>query len=415
MNIAIFMMQKNEDELLSKWITYHSYLVGRKNLFIFDNGSTNDIVIKHLKECELRGINVYWDKNRKSDFENKGTIFSDLIKKFDLDNQYDFYIPLDCDEFLASIDDEGNISCDSQALKYNLQKYQGKNELLMMNSQYYNSSVSTLFYNKQPYRKCFFRKNTILQLDKGFHWGKVTTSNNELRTSLIHIHFHNKPYNVAKEHAREKLSGRVQDFNIATLKNFSGSGLHLIRFFLETEEEYMNGQLRLNHIRSASLLQKFNDLDIKWPFFDDIIESRRRLNLVDETSGFSKILPRFRGAIDNISFEDNLIKIKGWGVLNHSTPIKNLILDLGNTIKIEFKIIERIEREDVNKMLNIKGDRIGFVAQLDSANLKGIESSKTHSKLATFMESSSSFYDFDVNKSCQNFNFFALNVSNTNL
>ena len=404
------MMQKNEEELLNKWISYHSYLVGRKNLFVFDNGSTNEIVISQLRECQQRGINVSWDKNQKADFENKGTIFKDLITKFDQEDPYDFYIPLDCDEFLATLDDEGNISCDSQALKYNLLKYIDNDQLLMMDSQYYNSAISPCFFNKQPYRKCFFKKNTILQLDKGFHWGKIKTSENELRTNLIHVHFHNKPYNIAKEHAKEKLSGRVKNFDLLTLQNYNGSGLHLVRFFLETEPEYLRGQLRLNHIRSVSLAQKFTDLEINWPFLDDILESRERLKLIDENSGFSKILPQFRGSIDHISFVETSIKIKGWGVLNHSRPITNLFLNLGSGILIEFNFIERIEREDVNNMLNIKGGKIGFVAELDSSALKDIDQNKINLSLVTFIESHNSFSNFDFNRKCREFNFFALNV-----
>jgi hypothetical protein len=411
MNIAILMMQKNEDELLSKWITYHSCLVGRKNLFLFDNGSTDAHVVNQLVEYQQRGINVIWDKNTKEDYENRGNIFCDFIQELDKKDMYDYYMLIDCDEFLAVVDDEGNICCESKALKYSLLKYQNNDELLMIDSQYYNSSISSIWFNKQPYRKCFFKKNTIKQLDQGFHWGKVKTSQQEVRTNLVHIHFHNKPYSVAKEHAREKLTGRVKDFNIPTLREYKGSGFHLVRFFLETEQEYIKGQIHLNHIKSESLKHKFHELNILWPFSDYILGSRKSLGLIDEDSGFKKVLPKFRGSIDSIIFEDNLIKIKGWGLINHSRPVNCIFLTFANGENAEFLITNRMMREDVNNMLNVKGVKLGFTAELAESVLDGINSDIP--EITTFLDSNQFFYNFDMHRKFKNFDFF--NQNNLNI
>ena len=70
MNIAILMMQKNEDELLGKWIAYHSYLVGHQNLFIYDNGSTSERTLEALSEAKAAGINVITEFASKQDYEN---------------------------------------------------------------------------------------------------------------------------------------------------------------------------------------------------------------------------------------------------------------------------------------------------------------------------------------------------------
>jgi hypothetical protein len=118
MNIAILMMQKNEDELLNKWVSYHSYLVGSSNLFIYDNGSTNKQVIDQLKDYEKKEVNVFWDNNKKTDYEQRGTVFYEKIKELDKEGIYDFYMLVDCDEFLGVVDEEGNISCEPLSLQY---------------------------------------------------------------------------------------------------------------------------------------------------------------------------------------------------------------------------------------------------------------------------------------------------------
>jgi hypothetical protein len=408
MNIAILMMQKNEDELLNKWVSYHSYLVGSSNLFIYDNGSTNKQVIDQLKDYEKKEVNVFWDNNKKTDYEQRGTVFYEKIKELDKEGIYDFYMLVDCDEFLGVVDEEGNISCEPLSLQYSLLNYQNSNELLMIDSQYYNSSISPLWFNKQPYRKCFFRKDTILQLDQGFHHGKVTTSEKEIRTNLIHIHFHNKPYEIAKRHAKEKLTGRVSDFNLDTLRSYKGRGFHLVRFFLQTENEYIRTQVALNHIESASLYYKLDQLNIVWPFYGDILESKNKLNITDDAFSFKKVLPKFRGSIDYIGFENDVVKIRGWGLVNYSRPLKYIFLEFEGNRRLKFEIVERTMREDVNDMLNVKGVILGFSAKLKRSDLRMFKGSSVGVTLVTFLDSQQCFFKFDMLKKNKEFDYFAL-------
>ena len=109
MKIACLMMQKNERILLEPWILYHGDLFGFENLFIFDNGSTDEIVITVLQKYEKRGVNINRAYNSKSDFEGKGNLIADKIRSLDQCNYYDFFFPLDCDEFIACHDIDGNI------------------------------------------------------------------------------------------------------------------------------------------------------------------------------------------------------------------------------------------------------------------------------------------------------------------
>ena len=409
MNIAILMMQKNENELLKKWITYHSYLVGSSNLFIFDNGSTNNQVIGQLTNFENKEVNVLWDFNKKSDYEQRGSIFCDKIKSLDKEDFYDFYMVIDCDEFLGTVDEEGNICFDPLSLEYSLLNYQSNNELLMIDSQYYNSSISPFWFNKQPYRKCFFKKNTIAKLDQGFHHGQVTTSDKEIRTNLVHIHFHNKPYEIAKTHAKEKLTGRVSNFNLDYLKNYNGKGFHLVRFFLQTEEEYIQNQVTLNHIKSMSLYHKLKQLNLDWPFSSTINETREKLGLTDDDDSFEKVLPKFRGSIDYIAFEGEYLKIRGWGLVNYSRPIRYIFLQLANQRRLRFAIIERVIRDDVNEMLNVRGDALGFSARLKRSDLEDLTDVTASTAIVTFLNSECAYFKFDMQKKHKEFNYFSPN------
>lgn len=404
MNIAILMMHKNESELLSKWVSYHSNLVGSANLFIYDNGSTSEDAIELLRNIETKSTNVIWDFNKKADYENRGTLFCEKIKELDKTSLYDFYMVIDCDEFLAVVDEEGNISCDPLSLQHSLSQYQNNTEVLMIDSQYYNSSISPYWFNKQPYRKCFFKKETIKQLDQGFHMGKVTTSEDEIRTNLIHFHFHNKPYDIAKKHAKEKLIGRVSDFDVDTLKKYKGSGFHLVRFFLETEQQYLQGQISLNHIKSKSLYHKLEQLNHSWPYYRDVMEVRDSLNIIEEDAEFKRILPTFRGSIDYIGIENDKIKIKGWGIVNYSRPVRYIYLEFDDNNKIQFEIVERRLREDVNKMLNVKGVALGFIAELNRTELTKFEKAD-NPILSTYLDSKQCFFPFDMHRKHREFNF----------
>ena len=73
MNIAILMMQKNESELLDKWLRYHGYLVGFENLYVYDNGSESQEIISLLEKYQQFGVNVDFEHNQRADFEGKGS------------------------------------------------------------------------------------------------------------------------------------------------------------------------------------------------------------------------------------------------------------------------------------------------------------------------------------------------------
>lgn len=404
MNIAILMMQKNEEELLDKWIAYHSYLVGHQNLYIYDNGSTNKNTLTKLAEAQRSGVKVISQFASKKDYENRGDIFADKIKDLDSNADYDYYMLIDCDEFLASVDEEGIISCDRGALEKSLSAYLERSELLLIDSQFYNSSVSPRWFNKQPYRKCFFRRGTIKSLDQGFHWGQVNSSQGELRTNLVHLHFHNKPFELAKKYAKEKLEGRVSSFDIEYLKSYEGKGFHLVRFFLESESQFVERQVQLNHMFSNSLYLKFIELGIGWPYENALTQAREQFGNLTDTELFKQQLPRFRGSIDKIESDGDSIVVEGWGIIGHSQPVRNVCLQCERTIAFA-EIESRVERTDVNKLLNVQGKDLGFRATFSRKRLQEAGCLSTSGPVMTYLDFDRRCFAFNTRNIYKDFDF----------
>src|SRR5471030_579275 len=95
------MMQKDETYLLEPWLVYHGHLFGFENLFVFDNGSASLEVRHILARFTREGVNVDWGYASRRDFLAKGELIGGLIRTLDQRGEYDFLIPLDCDEFIV--------------------------------------------------------------------------------------------------------------------------------------------------------------------------------------------------------------------------------------------------------------------------------------------------------------------------
>lgn len=114
----------------------------------------------------------------------------------------------------------------------------------------------------------------------------------------------------------------------------------------------------------------------------------------------------FRGSIDYIGIEGDKIKIKGWGIVNYSRPVKHIFLAFNDNQKVAFDIVERRLREDVNSMLNVKGVVLGFVAEINRTELPKFEQNDSP-QLSTFLDSKQCFLPFDMHRKHKEFNFFA--------
>lgn len=206
--IACIMMQRNEKTLLKPWVEYYSDLFGASNLFIFDNGSTNEKVKTYLEKIrQERGIHVDCSHQSSVDFRRKGVIFHKLIKELEALDYYDLFLPLDCDEFISVMvkDRDKQFSLDKKRIYEELKQYVFSPDALKVKTFFNNIPHKVDTFYEQKGEKTFFSANTIASLDHGFHNGK-TISDKELKTNIAYVHFHNKSLSELKEHAYNKLA-----------------------------------------------------------------------------------------------------------------------------------------------------------------------------------------------------------------
>lgn len=235
---AIFMMQKNEDEHLRPWLEYHSFLFGAENLYVWDNGSTSGRCLSILQEYERLGTKVDYSRTTGVDFRRKGVMMGETIKELDKSGCYDFYFPLDCDEFLAVETSPGNIRCDSAAIAKEFAGLKGEERALSVQWAYYNVLGHKDYFWRLPHPKTFFGFNTFKYMDHGYHVGEAKAEGRR-ESRFVYIHYHYKPHAVIVEHSKAKLRPTVDIDNPEILQAEYKKGNRLAKFILESEEVYM--------------------------------------------------------------------------------------------------------------------------------------------------------------------------------
>lgn len=383
---AILMMQKNEKELLDKWIKYHSEIFSLTNLYVFDNGSDNEQTKELLLNWEQKGLTVNWGHSTKQDFENKGKILGETIKELEKTGTYECFIPLDCDEFLAVQLDKDTVSCEPEDIYSEILSHSDCKDVLLIDAQFFNSPISRKWFHRFENRKCFFMKDTFESMDVGFHWGKVKNSTKEKKTHLVQFHFHNKPFQDAREHARNKLALRVESFDKEYLATYKGSGRHLTKYFLLSEQEYLKQVLLAPFCNIGSLANKFDDLAIEWPYNStleyslSLISPNSTLNIEDIAATLHR---RVRGSVDQISLHNECLRLDGWSSQMDKSPIVQFIL-VGESGEQEIAADVAVFRADIAKLFGFKEKKFGFIINipLDIVRKLGVVDLKLHPKLA---------------------------------
>jgi len=264
--VACFMMQKNEQNLLDLWLRYHSHVFGAENLFVLDNGSNIPQVKQRLRQAEADGVNVLWQYNEKSHFEGKGKIFRDLMWNLP-PSDYDFVMPLDCDEFVAHQSLDGAVSCDPEVITaYLANQHKGDPRVLLIRGSYFNIPAQTGAYFFASERKCFFAHGMVKALGMGFHQATSQKSDIEVRTELVHFHYRYKPYDLFDAHAREKLAARIAQFEGDDIKEYQGKGSHLARVLARGEESYGRYFRRFGRMPLSSLRVALRRLGTDLPY-----------------------------------------------------------------------------------------------------------------------------------------------------
>ena len=240
--VKIFVMLKNEDDLTLKWLKYHGSLVGYENLVVLDNGSDSPATTAALAWARERGVVVHSEFSTPVDFVKKGRIIERLIKQNDAKNPADFYLPLDCDEFVSVVTNDG-VDCSRDALRAELIRHLDSPDPLLIHAGLDNNPHKPGWFRWSPgQRKIFFAANTCEFLDHGYHCGMSRLGTDPTRTRIVYIHYHFKPFDTLVEHSRAKLLPFTQDFSAANMEKYSKDpnrpGTHCAVHLVRTREEY---------------------------------------------------------------------------------------------------------------------------------------------------------------------------------
>lgn len=390
LNTAILMMQKNETELLNKWIIYHSEIFGLSNLHIFDNGSDDEQTKNLLLAWQTKGLSVEWEYSFKQDFESKGKILGDKILTLESQNRFDCFIPLDCDEFLAVQLGSGRISCEAEDIFAELESNSESQDVLLIDAQFFNSPISDSWFHRFENRKCFFMKNTFESMDVGFHWGKVKNSSIEKKTNLVQFHFHNKPFVDAREHARNKLALRVNSFDKEYLANYKGNGRHLTKYFLLSEAEYLESVLKASFCNVKSLAARFEELNIQWPYKAkmenslSIYSPETKPEQIDKVKALHNVVEyRFRGSVDQILIQGEFLRLDGWSSQMNRLPITNFVL-FGENDELNVIADCAVFRPDIANLFGFKETKFGYIIKIPLEVIQhlGISEINLHPKLS---------------------------------
>jgi hypothetical protein len=207
--VACIMMQKDETLLLDAWLRYHCKLFGAGNLFVIDNGSTNSLVSDILNTAEKKGVHVYRHLNQDDDYKAKGSIVAEMIRELDRTTPYDYYFPLDRDEFVACELEGEVLSCERDSILQELEKHKNNRSVLTTSCKYYNTPFQQNLYRRlgpDITTKCFFTKDACVALDHGYHLGQSILGNQQVRTKIIYFEFHHKPYFEFRRSCLQKIS-----------------------------------------------------------------------------------------------------------------------------------------------------------------------------------------------------------------
>jgi hypothetical protein len=207
---------------------------------VIDNGSSDASTLETLQEARRAGVTVL-EMSTPEAFEQKGRIISNFASET---RDFDWIVPLDCDEILVTTDAGLGYSLDADEIRAEFRRLEATGKLIgRISHQFYNKPFSTGALPTAA-EKVLIHARAEVELDKGFHlydWGtNRPTVNSELiaPTAFAYIHFHNRPFDDLLARAREKLKLRVPDFASRTMASYRGDGQHLTKYFLMNAEAY---------------------------------------------------------------------------------------------------------------------------------------------------------------------------------
>lgn len=295
-------MQKDEVFLLRPWLAYHGYLFGFENIFVLDNGSTRFQVRATLSEFARKGVHVDWSHDTREDYLAKGDLIGDEIRMLDSTHEYDFLVPLDCDEFIV-LRTEADIICEQGAILSYLATLAGERRILRFPYQLANHPLFPDFYHYYSFFKVFFPAGTFMPVDHGHHVIMNHPEAEVMDTRLIHLHFHHKTFDMKQAQARQSWVGTANVDDREIMANYSGPSAHLNRFFLQTKDQYYASFHDLVHFHLPQFRALLRDLGAPLELPTEPVAANlqmrtvtRNPELYSEANGVVVVIPETLGA-----------------------------------------------------------------------------------------------------------------------
>jgi hypothetical protein len=233
------MMQRDETDLLEPWLAYHGYLFGFENLYVFDNGSQDPAVLDILARFQAAGVTVDTTYSGARDYEGKGEIIADCIRRIGALGQHDLFFPLDCDEFVVAWADRRGITCRRGAILDYLAQFVGKDCVLQHSETLANVPGRLDRFYLEGVRKVYFAGGNVHRLEHGNHNGGVVSGAGLKPMGITYLHLHNKPFAKLLAHAVRKLQHRTDVTDPEAIRAYRGHGDHLVRYFTMTAQDYL--------------------------------------------------------------------------------------------------------------------------------------------------------------------------------
>lgn len=279
LRIACTVMLRDERALVGPFLRYHAELFGAENLYVIDNGSTDPVVIDVLASFEREGVHVDRSHPNVDDYRNKGGLVTELVKRLDSDALYDFYVLLDCDEFVVLRQAE-SFTCDPTEIRSYLTSMRGERRILRVNANLANIPGSPGAFREASYVKTIFPQDVLLSTDHGHHLGQSRTGAGYVDCDIVYVHFHYRSYEEVSRFARRKLSMVMPAEDLddpAKLRAFTGPGRHMVNYLAAGAEAYYQQFKNLNGaVHFPELLAYFEAIGTVTPFADIVLPSDAR-------------------------------------------------------------------------------------------------------------------------------------------
>ncbi|MBB4198012.1 hypothetical protein GGD83_001805 [Rhodoblastus sphagnicola] len=265
--VAALMIQKDEVDLLEPWILYHGDLFGYDNLYIWDNGSADPRIADLIEKWSDRGVRFFDGARRPERYRDKGRLLGDQIGNLERFAYYDFFLPLDCDEFIALKAIDGVIETRREKILAAFDALDPDADLFAVDYNHPNSlGVRNRFFGWE-FNKKFVRNNAFVSMDHGGHTIVTKSAKPATPSPFAYIHFYYRPFAHMRENSRAKLilQPEILELPEAALRQ-NRLGRYLVMDEAEYLAEFVAMEAKVRAYQAPDLEAFFHRFGRKLPF-----------------------------------------------------------------------------------------------------------------------------------------------------